>query len=116
MFLTSHILEIVERLCDHIGIIHKGTLVAQGPMAELRGAARAGTTLEERFLELVGAERAHRPTLDWLGGMMRFLRAFVWLRWRLHGQQHARRRSGATRWSVCRARSRWSAPRCSWSR
>jgi ABC-2 type transport system ATP-binding protein len=64
IFLTSHILEIVERLCDHIGIIHHGRLVAQGPIETLRGAG--GRTLEETFLELVGAEHARAPALDWL--------------------------------------------------
>src|SRR4029453_19547141 len=47
VFLTSHILEIVERLCDHIGVIHKGRLVAQGSLADLRGATGIGPTLEE---------------------------------------------------------------------
>jgi ABC-2 type transport system ATP-binding protein len=64
VFLTSHILEIVERLCDHIGIIHRGRLVAQGPRAELQGAG--GRSLEERFLELVGADQAQAPALEWL--------------------------------------------------
>jgi ABC-2 type transport system ATP-binding protein len=65
VFLTTHILEIVDRLCDHIGIINRGRLVAQGPIAELRGSS--GTqTLEERFFELVGADRTSVPTLDWL--------------------------------------------------
>ena len=64
VFLTSHILEIVDRLCDHIGIIRKGRVVAQGPIAELRGST--GASLEERFLELVGADRAAAPALDWL--------------------------------------------------
>ena len=36
IFLTSHVLEIVERLCSHVAIIHKGRLVAQGSMEELR--------------------------------------------------------------------------------
>ena len=66
IFLTSHILEIVERLCDHIGIIHRGRLVAQGALADLRGAAGTGRTLEETFFDLVGAERSHAPTLGWL--------------------------------------------------
>ncbi len=65
VFLTSHILEIVDRLCDHIGIINRGRLVAQGPIAELRGES-GGKTLEERFFELVGANRTAPPTLDWL--------------------------------------------------
>src|SRR5207245_4084303 len=36
IFLTSHVLEIVERLCSHMAIIHKGRLVAQGSLEELR--------------------------------------------------------------------------------
>ncbi len=66
VFLTSHILEIVDRLCDHIGIISKGKLVAQGPIAELRGAPESGKTLEGRFFELVGADTTAAPALDWL--------------------------------------------------
>jgi ABC-2 type transport system ATP-binding protein len=69
IFLTSHILEIVERLSDHIGVIHKGRLVAQGTVEELRTGARVGKTLEEIFLELVGANAsAAGPGLDWLAG------------------------------------------------
>jgi ABC-2 type transport system ATP-binding protein len=66
VFLTSHILEIVDRLCDHIGIISKGRLVTQGPIADLRGAPGSGKTLEERFFELVGADTRAAPALDWL--------------------------------------------------
>jgi len=65
IFLTSHILEIVERLCDHIGIIHRGRLVAQGPRDALQGSG-SGRTLEETFLDLVGAERSSAPALEWL--------------------------------------------------
>lgn len=68
IFLTSHILELVERLCDHLGVIHRGRLVAQGPVAELRAGARDGKSLEEVFLELVGAEAARPPALGWLAG------------------------------------------------
>jgi ABC-2 type transport system ATP-binding protein len=67
IFLTSHILEIVERLCDHIGIIHRGRLVAQGPLAEMRSAAPS-QSLEEMFLSIVGAETGAAPSLAWLGG------------------------------------------------
>ena len=43
IFLTSHVLEIVERLCTHVAIIHRGQLVAQGSLEELRaGAGRLG--------------------------------------------------------------------------
>jgi ABC-2 type transport system ATP-binding protein len=66
VFLTSHIIEIVEKLADHIGVIHRGRLVAQGSMDELRGGAGAGRTLEEVFLDLVGAGDAPAAELDWL--------------------------------------------------
>jgi ABC-2 type transport system ATP-binding protein len=65
IFLTSHILEIVERLADHIGIIHHGRLIAQGPIGELPGAA-GHASLEETFIALVGGNQVERPTLDWL--------------------------------------------------
>jgi ABC-2 type transport system ATP-binding protein len=68
VFLTTHILEIVERLCDHIGIIHKGRLVAQGSMAELRAGGVSGQSLEERFLDIVGVSPSAMPGLDWLAG------------------------------------------------
>src|SRR5450755_1342632 len=41
VFLTSHVLEIVERLCTHIAIIHQGRLVAQGSLEELRAGVQA---------------------------------------------------------------------------
>jgi ABC-2 type transport system ATP-binding protein len=65
IFLTSHILEIVERLSTHIGVIAHGRLVAQGPLPEVRSGAGGAGTLEELFIELVGGER---PTADlnWL--------------------------------------------------
>jgi ABC-2 type transport system ATP-binding protein len=62
IFLTSHVLEVVERLCDRVAIIHKGKVVRQGPMDELR----AGTeSLEDVFVRVVGAEREFQE-LDWL--------------------------------------------------
>jgi ABC-2 type transport system ATP-binding protein len=87
VFLTSHVLEIVERLCTHIAIIHRGELVAQGSLDELRaGAGRIGQadrgeeaagarqrSLEEIFLEIVGTDREGNPAatapeqeLSWL--------------------------------------------------
>lgn len=68
VFLTSHILEILDRLCDHLGVIHHGRLVAQGPIAELKAGTGSGKTLEEIFLELVGAETVDEAALPWLGG------------------------------------------------
>jgi ABC-2 type transport system ATP-binding protein len=77
IFLTSHVLEIVERLCSHVAIIHKGHLVANGSLEELRagvatslgesGEAEEKLTLEEIFLNVVGAG-AGEPAqeLSWL--------------------------------------------------
>ena len=60
VFLSTHILEIAERMCDRIGIIDKGKLVAVGTMNELRSLGKAGeTSLEDIFLGLTGgAEEA----------------------------------------------------------
>ena len=66
IFLTSHILEIVERLSTHIGVIAHGRLVAQGPIGELRSSAGAGKTLEELFIGLVGADGREPVALDWI--------------------------------------------------
>ncbi len=62
VFLTSHVLEVVERLCDRVSIIHEGKLVLSGAMAELR---RGSETLEDVFVRVVGAERP-AESLDWL--------------------------------------------------
>lgn len=88
IFLTSHVLEIVERLCSHVAIIHRGKLVAQGSIEELRAgveaqaaaalpadAASSGATqvagekltLEQIFLRIVGGERPTEQELSWLG-------------------------------------------------
>jgi len=67
IFLTSHILEVVERLCDHVGIIAAGKLIAQGGLAELRHE-HGDADLEAIFLELVGAPAAAMDReIDWLG-------------------------------------------------
>jgi ABC-2 type transport system ATP-binding protein len=63
IFLTSHVLEVVERLVTHVGIIHRGRLAAQGTLADVRGAG----TLEEVFIRTVGEERAPAQGLSWLG-------------------------------------------------
>ena len=62
IFLTSHVLEVVERLCDRVAIINEGRLVLEGSMAELRGASE---TLEDAFVRALGVERT-AETLDWL--------------------------------------------------
>src|SRR5450432_4610687 len=76
IFLTTHVLEIVERLCSHVAIIHQGRLVANGSLEELRsgvastlpGAEREQKlTLEEIFLQIVGASAQEQAQeLSWL--------------------------------------------------
>jgi ABC-2 type transport system ATP-binding protein len=59
VILTTHILEVAERMADRIGIIRRGRLMAEGTLAELRQrVAQPGSTLEDVFLELVDADRA----------------------------------------------------------
>jgi ABC-2 type transport system ATP-binding protein len=88
IFLTSHVLEIVERLCSHVAIIHRGKLVAQGSLEELRAGVEAQAagalaanaapgsvampsagrlTLEQIFLRIVGGAHAAGQELSWLG-------------------------------------------------
>ncbi len=74
IFLTSHVLEIVERLCTHVGIINEGKLVAQGSLDELRAGVVAGDplqpgermTLEDFFLRAIGSSREAAQELSWL--------------------------------------------------
>jgi ABC-2 type transport system ATP-binding protein len=85
IFLTSHVIEIVERLCSHVAIIHQGKLVAQGSLEELRAGVAAHApspsatgagdltqagekmTLEQIFLRTVGSSRGAEQELSWLG-------------------------------------------------
>jgi len=62
IFLTSHVLEVVERLCDRVAIIHDGRLVIDEPMSQLR---TGNETLEDIFVRVVGAARVGEP-LEWL--------------------------------------------------
>ena len=64
VFLTSHVLEIVEKLCTDVGIIARGTLVHQGRM----DALRATGSLEDTFLSVVGTGPDSEPKLSWLEG------------------------------------------------
>jgi ABC-2 type transport system ATP-binding protein len=76
IFLTTHVLEIVERLCSHVAIIHQGRLVADGSIEELRAGVASALpgaesnqrlTLEEIFLSIVGASgREQTQELSWL--------------------------------------------------
>jgi ABC-2 type transport system ATP-binding protein len=62
IFLTSHVLEVVERLCDRAAIINEGRIVAEGSMQDLRGAS---DTLEDVFVRKVGGAREY-DKLEWL--------------------------------------------------
>jgi len=63
VFLTSHVLDVVERLCDVVAIINQGRIVTQGTMAELRQSERS--TLEDVFVNAVGGDR-YSEKLNWL--------------------------------------------------
>jgi ABC-2 type transport system ATP-binding protein len=62
VFLTSHILDIVEKLCTDVGIIANGKLVYHATMEQIRSSG----SLEERFLEAVGSDHGERQRLSWL--------------------------------------------------
>ncbi len=68
IFFSSHIMEVVERLCSSIAVINKGSLVASGTMSELRQQANDAedSSLEEVFLHAVGASQASEGGLSWL--------------------------------------------------
>ena len=55
VFMTTHVLAIAEQMCDRVGVLHRGRLVAIGTLAELRRqAAMPGASLEDLFLHLTG--------------------------------------------------------------
>jgi ABC-2 type transport system ATP-binding protein len=66
VFITSHVLEVVERLCDHVGVIHSGRLVAQGTLPGVVQAVPGATTLTEAFVALVGEGRGATRALSFL--------------------------------------------------
>jgi ABC-2 type transport system ATP-binding protein len=59
---SSHVMEIVERLCDHVAVMARGAIVWSGPIDELRGQG----SLEDAFVALVG-EPSSPQELSWLG-------------------------------------------------
>jgi len=68
LFFTSHVLDVVERLCDEVAIIDRGRLVAQGTLDEIRAqrAVAGDASLEDVFLKLVAAD-FERQDLSWIG-------------------------------------------------
>jgi ABC-2 type transport system ATP-binding protein len=62
IFLTTHVLEVVERLCDRVAIINEGRIVTSAALSELRAG---GESLEDAFVRLVGAGQ-QTGRLEWL--------------------------------------------------
>ncbi len=69
IFFSSHIMEVVERLCTRVGIINHGQLVAEGTLAELReragGGGQGAASLEDVFLQVIGVNQ-REGGLEWL--------------------------------------------------
>lgn len=59
---SSHVMAVVEQLCDHVAVIDSGRVAAAGPLMEVR----AGLSLEERFVSLVGGQSPAMEGLAWL--------------------------------------------------
>ena len=59
---SSHVMDLVERLCDHVAVIHQGVVVASGRTDDLRN----GRGLEEAFIDVVGASDVDHEALAWL--------------------------------------------------
>lgn len=60
--MSSHVMELVEGLCDHVAVVAAGRILAHGPLDEVR----AGKPMQARFLELVGARGDSGEGLTWL--------------------------------------------------
>ncbi|MDQ1059274.1 ABC-2 type transport system ATP-binding protein [Arthrobacter globiformis] len=61
VIVSSHVMDLVQRMCDHVAVIAGGRILAAGTVDQVR----AGATLEERFVQLVGG-RSQREGLEWL--------------------------------------------------
>jgi ABC-2 type transport system ATP-binding protein len=60
---SSHVMELVEQICDHVSVIDKGKIVVSGTTEQVRG----GKTLQQAFVDLVGAKASDEEGLSWLG-------------------------------------------------
>jgi len=60
---SSHVMELVEQVCDHVSVIDKGRIVATGTTDQVRG----GKTLQQAFIDLVGSRAGDGEGLSWLG-------------------------------------------------
>ena len=61
VIVSSHVMDLVQRMCDHVAVVAEGRLLAAGTVAEVRG----GVSLEERFVQLVGG-KVQTEGLEWL--------------------------------------------------
>ena len=61
IFMSTHLLDMAERVCSRVGIIHKGALVATGTLAELRERTSQSASLEEVFLRVTDEEAVQAP-------------------------------------------------------
>ncbi|CAH0139339.1 Daunorubicin/doxorubicin resistance ATP-binding protein DrrA [Arthrobacter sp. Bi83] len=61
VIVSSHVMDLVQRMCDHVAVVAGGRLLAAGTVADVRG----GVSLEERFVQLVGG-RVQTEGLEWL--------------------------------------------------
>ena len=61
VIVSSHVMDLVQRMCDHVAVVANGRLLAAGTVDEVRG----GASLEDRFVQLVGG-RSHTEGLEWL--------------------------------------------------
>ena len=68
LFFTTHVLDVVERLCDEVAVIDRGRIVAQGTIDDIRTQREVGqdASLEDVFLKLVSAD-VRREDLTWIG-------------------------------------------------
>ena len=60
--MSSHVMELVESLCDELAVVAQGRVLAAGTLDQVR----AGSTLQQRFLDLVGFTAAGEESLAWL--------------------------------------------------
>ncbi|MDX6338971.1 MAG: type transport system ATP-binding protein [Streptosporangiaceae bacterium] len=60
---SSHVMELIEQVCDHVSVIDKGKIVETGTTQEVRG----GKTLQQAFIDLVGPRSSDEEGLSWLG-------------------------------------------------
>jgi len=62
VILSSHVMALVEQVCDHVGVMHRGRIAAAGPLEAVRGRR----SLEDAFVDLVGAPAPGGEELSWL--------------------------------------------------